>query len=59
MAAERQSGILCSAFAKIAGAVLVLAGALVLIFTVPGWFWGLIIGAALIAGGIFTFRNCG
>ena len=39
--------------------VLMLAGALVLLFCVPCWFWTMLLGLALLAGGFLIFRFCG
>lgn len=49
----------CGLVAKIAGIVLMLAGALVLLFCVPSWFWTMLLGLALFAGGFLIYRFCG
>ncbi len=49
---------LCGVVSKVAAGVLVLSGVLVLIFSVPSWFWTLLIGAGLIVGGILIWRYC-
>ena len=49
----------CGLIAKLPGLVLMLAGALVLLFCVPCWFWTMLLGLALLAGGFLIFRFCG
>lgn len=50
---------LCPIIGKIAGAALVLAGAVLILVNVPGWFWTFLIGVALIAAGILIWRYLG
>lgn len=50
---------LCPIIGKIIGAVLVLAGAIVILINVPGWFWSFIIGIVLIVLGVLAWRFLG
>lgn len=44
---------------KIVGIVLMLAGLLVILFCVPLWFWTMLLGVALAAGGFLLWRFYG
>lgn len=48
----------CGLVSKVAGIVLMLAGGLILLLCVPIWFWTMLLGAALIAGGFLIWRFC-
>jgi len=54
---QRNSG--CGIVSKAAAVVLILVGVLVLIFSVPSWFWIFLLAALLIVGGILIWRSCG
>ena len=44
---------------KIAGILLMVIGFLILLFCVPLWFWTMLLGVALAAGGFLLWRFCG
>lgn len=44
---------------KIVGLFLMLAGILVILFCVPLWFWTMLLGVALAAGGFLLWRFYG
>ena len=48
-----------SMLGKIVGGVLMLAGAIVLLVCVPGWFWTMLLGIVLIAAGFLIWRFWG
>ena len=49
----------CPILGKILGALLILAGAIVILVSVPGWFWTGFLGVLLIAGGFLIWRYFG
>lgn len=49
----------CPILGKIIGGALIIAGAVVILATVPKWFWTGLLGVALIAGGFLIWRFLG
>lgn len=49
----------CPILGKILGGLLILAGLIVILISVPGWFWTLFIGILLIVAGFLILRYFG
>ena len=49
----------CPILGKILGGFLIAAGVIVILVTVPGWFWTGLLGVILIAGGFLIWRYFG
>lgn len=49
----------CPILGKILGGLLILAGLIVILISVPGWFWTVFIGILLIVAGILILRYFG
>ena len=49
----------CPILGKVLGGLLILAGAIVILVSVPGWFWTGFLGVLLIAGGFLIWRYFG
>ncbi len=49
----------CPILGKILGGLLILAGLIVILISVPGWFWTVFIGILLIVAGFLILRYFG
>ncbi len=49
----------CPILGKIVGGFLIIAGAIVILVSVPKWFWTGLLGVILIAGGFLIWRYFG
>ncbi|MBQ2433048.1 MAG: hypothetical protein II266_01340 [Clostridia bacterium] len=49
----------CPILGKVLGGVLILAGAIVILVSVPGWFWTGFLGVLLIVGGFLIWKYFG
>lgn len=49
----------CPILGKILGGLLILAGLIVILISVPGWFWTLFIGILMIVAGFLILRYFG
>ncbi|MBQ3168141.1 MAG: hypothetical protein IJB25_09190 [Clostridia bacterium] len=49
----------CPILGKILGGLLILAGLIVILISVPGWFWTVFIGILLIVAGFLIWRYFG
>ena len=49
----------CPILGKILGGFLILAGLIVILISVPGWFWTVLLGILLIVAGILIWRYFG
>ena len=49
----------CPILGKVLGGLLILAGVIVILVSVPGWFWTGFLGVLLIAGGFLIWRYFG
>jgi len=49
----------CPILGKVLGGLLILAGLIVILISVPGWFWTVFIGILLIVAGFLIWRYFG